>query len=365
MLSRLVFSVTYDCPISCNYCVTESGPWGGPALDAGFMRDVIDEARSLGSLRSVVFTGGEPLLCRAEVEETLRHARQHRLWTRIVTNSYWAATPECAHRTLKALREAGLSEINLSCDDLHQEHIPLENVRHAYQAARRLDLPVLIAHKQVKHGKITPEFLSSYLGAQLTEFQEGGPNPSTDLYSSAPTVPIGYRADCLDAEHYISYPESRGAWSAPCSGILSSIIVSPTKEVRICCGMIDQRVPELSVGSLERQSLAEIVREANSDLVANWLALEGPIGIMNFLRDKAPHLRFRERYVNHCHLCNEIFTREELRELLQRHAAEKAAGLALQRGFLEALRFKAEGGALGDNQSLTAHPSSPSPSGSG
>ena len=62
MISRVVFSVTYDCPISCTYCVTESGPWNGPALGADFMGSVINEAVELGSLLSVVFTGGEPLL---------------------------------------------------------------------------------------------------------------------------------------------------------------------------------------------------------------------------------------------------------------------------------------------------------------
>jgi len=342
MLSRLVFSVTYDCPITCKYCVTESGPWDGPALDASFMIGVINEARALGNLLSVVFTGGEPLLKRSAVEQTLRHARQHKLWTRIVTNSFWAVTPEVAFQTLDELKQAGLCEINLSCDDLHQEHIPLERVRNAYQAARLLDLPILIAHKQVKGARITPASLAQFLGAKLTEFKEGGDNPKTDLYSSSLTVPVGYGADWLDPEDYIVYPSGQAAWSSPCSSILSSIIISPAKEVRICCGMIAQRVPELSIGSLEHQSLAEIVCDGNTDLIANWLALEGPFGIMSFIHGKAPQIKFQERYVNHCHLCNDIFTRPEVREAIRLHAPEKIAAISLQRGFLEALRFKGE-----------------------
>jgi hypothetical protein len=340
MLSRLVFSVTYDCPISCKYCVTESGPWNGPALDAPFMKSVIDEALELGSLLSIVFTGGEPLLKRQDVEQTIRYAHQHRLWTRIVTNSFWATTPDVALQTLSELKQDGLCEINFSCDDLHQEHVPLERVRNAYHAARKLELPVLIAHKQVKNGHITPESIADFLGVELTEFKEGGENPKTDLYSSSLTVPVGFGTNWLDPDDYIIYPSSQTAWSAPCSGILSSIIISPTKEVRICCGMIDQRVPELTVGSLENQSLAEIVCEGNTDLIANWLALEGPFGIMNFIREKAPQIDFQKQYVNHCHLCNDLFTRVEVRNALRQHAPEKAEAIALQRGFLEAVRFK-------------------------
>jgi hypothetical protein len=342
MLSRLVFSVTYDCPISCNYCVTESGPWHGPALDASFMIRVIDEALELGGLTSVVFTGGEPLLRKSAVEQTLTYANRHRLWTRIVTNSFWATSPEAALRTLCELKESGLCEINLSCDDLHQEHIPLVQVRSAYHAARTLEMPVLIAHKQVKNGKITPESIADFFGVALTEFKEKGGNPKTDIYSSSLTIPVGYGSAWLDQDDYIIYPSSPTAWSGPCSGILNSIIISPTKKVRLCCGMIDQRVPELTVGSLEDQTLAEIVCEGNTDLIANWLALEGPYGIMTFLLEKEPQLAFQKQYVNHCHLCNDLFTRAEVRDAIKRHAPEKAESLSLQRGFLEAMRFKSE-----------------------
>lgn len=351
MLSRIVFSVTYDCPISCKYCVTESGMWHGPALDAGFMKNTIDEAVELGQLISVVFTGGEPLLKKQDIKEAIRHAHQHELWTRIVTNAFWATTPGTALRTLRELKEAGLSEINLSCDDLHQEHIPMERIRNAYRAAKELDLPILIAHKQIKNGKVTPESICDFLGVQLSEFKEGQVNQKTDLYSTSLTVPVGHGVSTLNPDDYIIYPSSWLACSAPCTSILSSIIISPTKEVRICCGMIDQRVPELTVGSLESQTLAEIVYEGNTDLIANWLALEGPYGIMNFVQEKAPEIHFKERYVNQCHLCNELFTRDAVRNVIQQHAHIKTEAIGLQRGFLEAIRFK-------DNEQQVKHQSS-------
>jgi hypothetical protein len=99
-------------------------------------------------------------------------------------------------------------------------------------------------------------------------------------------------------------------------------------------------VPEITVGNLEHLTLAEIAYKGNSDLIANWLALEGPYGIMRYVQKKEPQITFSERYVNHCHLCNDLFTRDEVREAIRRHAPEKANSITLQRGFLEAVRFK-------------------------
>ncbi len=342
MISKIVFSVTYDCPVSCKFCVTESGPWNGPYLSANFMRRIMTEAAELGALKAVVFTGGEALMKKTEVLEALRFARSKGLWTRIVSNAFWAISATRAEEWLGELKDSGLNEINFSCDDLHQEMIPLANIKHAYHAARKLELPVLLAHKRVKNNRITPDYLSDYLGVELHQFNEEEPNPHEDMYSSGYTVPIGLHAKDLDHSDYIVYPENSTAWQVPCSGVLSSIIISPQKDLRICCGMIDQRVPELSIGNLEDQSLAAIICEGNNDLMANWLALEGPYGILNFVKQKAPELTFKNRYVNHCHLCDELLTRADVREVLARHATEKAQSLFFQRGMLEALRFQGQ-----------------------
>lgn len=303
------------------------------------MKRIIDQAIDLGQLISVVFTGGEPLLKQQDVLETIRYASAHNLWTRIVTNSYWATSPEIAVKKLRRLKEAGLSELNLSCDDLHQENIPIERVKNAFLAAKGLDLPVLVAHKKVRNGKITSDSIAELLGLKLTEFVEGGENPITDLYCSSLTVPIGLGSSTLNQDDYIIYPTCTSAFMTPCNSVLSAVIVSPEKDVKICCGMINQRVPEITIGNLGQKALAEIVYEGNQDLIANWLALEGPDGLKRFIQEKAPEVRFQEMYVNHCHLCNDILTRSDTRAVLMQHAHEKAESLSLQRGFLEAVRF--------------------------
>jgi hypothetical protein len=340
MINKLVFSVTHDCPISCKYCVTRSGPKNGPYLDAGFMKSTITAVTELTPLISVIFTGGEPLLKMDEVEETIRFAHTHGLWTRVVTNAFWAKTPESAAQYLGRLVQAGLSEINFSCDDLHQEHIPLQNIHHAFWAAKKAGLPALIAHKKVASGKITPESLSAFLGVELKEFKEyekcqEGP----DLYSTSLTVPVGHGTETLDEKDFIIYPENPYVWSYPCNGVLNGLIISPDRQISLCCGMMEQTVPELHLGAWDNSRVAELIEECNSDLIANWLALEGPYGMMKVIREKDPSITFRNHYVNHCHLCNEILTRPDTRAVLMQCAGEKAGELSLRRGLLEALRY--------------------------
>jgi len=304
------------------------------------MKEVISEVLDRVPLYTVIFTGGEPLLKLSEVEETIRFARSRGLWTRIVTNSFWANKPSVAEKLLRRLTDAGLCEINFSCDDLHQEHIPLQNIYNAFWAAKRIGMPILIAHKQIVTARITPEYLSEFLGIQLKEFNpdkeyQDGP----DLYGTSLTVPVGHGVESLDEAEYILYPESPSAWNAPCSSVMDGLMISPTKELRICCGMIEQSVPEIGHGIWDSNHCAEMIEKANSDLITNWLALEGPFGLMQFIREKAPAVAFKDRYVNHCHLCNDILTRSDTRAVLSQYAEEKCVELSLRRGMLEALRY--------------------------
>lgn len=347
MIDTLVFSVTRDCPISCKYCVTRSGPNNGPYLNAGFMKEAIESVDSLFPLELVVFTGGEPLLKKRDVEEAVKFAKARKIWTRVVTNAFWAGTPDKANEVIASLKEAGLGEINFSCDDLHQEHIPLENIRNAFWAAKRVELPILIAHKYIVNSRITPKHLSKFLGVRLKEFKEGKRSGSChDLYCSSLTVPVGNGVEDLDETGYILYPSSAKAWAAPCSSVLSEIVISPEKELRICCGMIEQDVPEINAGKWDSSRLSELIYNANTDLIANWLALEGPYGLKEFIQGKDPSIKFKDHYVNHCHLCNDILARPETRAVLARFAEEKSGDLTLRRGMLEAIRYKQKRGTV-------------------
>jgi len=305
------------------------------------MVSITEHVLSLGKLKLVVFTGGEPFLLGDDLLQAVKHCSEKKLLTRIVTNAYWATNPQATKQKLLALKEAGLSEINLSCDDYHQEFIPIANIKNANDVCTELGIPCLIGHKLMKDCKITISSLAQSLGHELAVYDPEKPNPPNNLVSTGYTVPIAENMHLIPDEE-ILYPQRDAGWTKPCSSILQRIVITPKKELSICCGMVPRKVPEIVFGTLDEFSLEELIVKAHEDLIVNWLALEGPFGMMQFLLKKNPNLPFRKQYVNVCHLCSEILTREDCRTLLKEHAHEKKFELSLERALYDYMRTSDE-----------------------
>jgi len=337
MLSTLVLSCTYQCPIQCRFCGAECGPKQRERLALADMKDLVDRVHSFGKLELVVFTGGEPFLLGADLLHAVEYCMAKGISTRIVTNAYWATTAERAQEVIRTYKRAGLSEINLSCDDYHQEYIPLIRIKFANSACVCENMPCLIGHKVMKDYKITLDYLEDFLGCKLARFDPKAKNPLNNVVSTGYTVPVAEDMHLIPDEE-ILYPPSDSCWKSPCTTILQRVIITPRKELSICCGMIRRNVREILFGPLEENRVEELIVRAHRDLIVNWLALEGPYGLMRFIQKKKPDIHFRNQYVNICHLCSEIFTRSDCRAVLCDHAAEKIDEIMLERELYDYMR---------------------------
>jgi len=326
-LRELVFSVTTRCTAKCTDCpiVFENLP--SASLTSEEMIEIIEEMLPWKTLRLVVFTGGEPFLVRDDIKEVVAFASENKLLTRIVTNAYWATSRSAAYKILEQMKEAGLTEINISCDDYHQEYIPVENIKNANKAAFELGIPALIAHRECPDGNISIEYLSEYLGIKLQKFKKGGKNPRNYVYSSGPNIPIKSKRKCTSRSR---------SWMDPCPSVLNKIVISADKRVRICCGIVSDSIEELTIGTIrKRGDLIQILRAGNEDLITNWLALAGPASILEFVRSQSPGLGLPDNYVNRCHVCNELFTSEEVRRVLFQSAAQMLEMVECLRSILD------------------------------
>ncbi len=332
----LVLSVTYKCPIRCRCCGVNGGPHRKEMMSLPFMRRLIDEVHLMGLSRLVVFTGGEPFLLGDDLYKAVAYASGLGFLTRIVTNAYWATSRERAGQILARLKSEGLTEINYSCDDFHQEFIPLERVKWANEAAAEAGIPALLAVKGFKSSTIDIAYLENAFGVKLARFEPGRPVPKANVASYGVTVPVGWGSEAVPEEEYVFMHEE--ARERTCSTVLQRIVITPDGGLAICCGIGSEDFPESVIGNVREKSLIELLREANNDVFVNWLALEGPQGIRNYLEQYYPAIPFREHYVNICHLCHEIFTREDIRSVLAEAARLKALSLSLNRAWLEAHR---------------------------
>lgn len=334
MIKSVCFLTTYKCNARCDFC--ECGPDVQDSLNGDDLIRYIDEAVALGTVCQVVFSGGEPTLLGDDLLKAIAHAKSLGLLTRVVSNGQWGRSPDEALQYLDRLITSGLTEINISIDDLHQRWIPLDWAKNAFIACQKRRFHCLIAHKAMRNSKITPKSLEEYFGVELIEYEPNKDYKDDEgcrLISSGVVVPIGRNSEQTSEEDF-----AYNLFTGNCSSVLRDVIIAANHNLLACCGIVTKHLPELTIGDLRENRMIDLIERANCDLILNWLALEGPISLAQFVRQKDPMVPFAERYVNICHLCNEVLTRRDVRTVLSNHIEEVVDRVRLHRAFLEAVR---------------------------
>jgi hypothetical protein len=227
-------------------------------MERGRAEDVIDQARALGA-RWVSFTGGEPFLERRLLLDLVAYASGRGLYTEAVTNCNWAKSRMEAVESLRPLAEAGLTALNMSVDDFHQEQIPLERVRHTFDAAKELGLKPVFMVATRRGSAITAGSLPELMGDQGIQVmgEPRKPCPSA-LAVETPFTPVG-RGAHVEAADLIM-----GAATVRCGSVLADIGITPGGNVLPCCGPLACR-EDAVLGNIEDETLLEILTLARHD----------------------------------------------------------------------------------------------------
>ena len=215
----------------------------------------IDAAADLGA-EWISVTGGEPFLEQGLLETLIAHANERGLKTEIVSNGFWAETPEKADSILMPLWGLGLDVLNLSIDDFHQEYIPLSHVKNAYETAKRLGIKIVIMTTTSKNNNIAAENILELLQDDKILIIGGSRvrNPNA-LLVETPITPAGRGGSIKDHEHTLMT-------EIQCSEALRDIGIGPDGAVYPCCGPLATRI---SLGNLKDSSLKDILNKAKKD----------------------------------------------------------------------------------------------------
>jgi hypothetical protein len=337
----LSMQVTYQCNIACKHCGPYCAPDQKDWMTLSEMKDLIQQASELG-VRNVVFTGGEPSLMGDDLVTLLRylHGELKIPFSRIVTNGKFATSYQKAHRIFKKWRDAGLTEVNISCGEFHQEFIPVEVVATAYRAARDLDfITVLLAGEFLKegHGQFTPEMFEEAVGERLLSPEDVSPYASRCLgMSTAPAMPYGRGKDYIKP-HQLQMVEDTKIPTL-CKDVLTVITVHPNGNTTACCGIMVRDESLLNIGDWRQTRLEKIVTDANQDIVLNWIRYLGLKDMKQWLKAKDPSLQFRDQYQNICDLCAEIVYNPRCQELLIEKGAERRDDILLNKVAVDAVQ---------------------------
>lgn len=140
MLTSVHFLLTYACNFSCDHCFLYSGPQATGTFTVALLKQMLDQVRQVPGIDAVCFEGGEPFLYYPVLVEGIRYARELGLATGVVSNAYWATSPEDAGLWLRALADLGVGSISVSDDSLHFGEERETPARHALAAGSAMNL---------------------------------------------------------------------------------------------------------------------------------------------------------------------------------------------------------------------------------
>lgn len=223
------------------------------SIDIGIK--AIHEAAELGA-EWISLTGGEPFLEPDLLKRLINYANETGLKTEVVSNGFWAETPEKAESTLVPLRRLGLTVLNLSIDDFHQEYISIATVKNAYDAAKKLGLKIIIMTTTSKNNKITAEKIPELLQDDKI-LNIGGPlvRDPISLLIETPITPAGRGKPIKDLEYTL-------ITEVKCQEALRDIGIGPDGTVYPCCGPLATRI---SLGNINDSSLKDILDKADQN----------------------------------------------------------------------------------------------------
>lgn len=142
-MNGLHFLLTYQCTVACDHCFVFGSPHARGRFDPKFLYGLLDEGWHMGTIDSVYFEGGEPFIHYDLLVEAVGEARKRGFKVGIVTNAYWATSPQTALEKLEPLARLGVADLSVSEDDLHGNAGRAANAR---AAAEILGIPTGTLH---------------------------------------------------------------------------------------------------------------------------------------------------------------------------------------------------------------------------
>jgi hypothetical protein len=140
-MKELDLLLTYKCNLECDHCFVFSGPNAEGVMKISDIREILEQARKVGSIEWIYFEGGEPVLYYPILLWGLREAKRLGYKTGFITNAYWATSVEDAKEWLRPVSEIGVSDAVISDDIFHYGKEKENLAKYAFQAAKEFGLP--------------------------------------------------------------------------------------------------------------------------------------------------------------------------------------------------------------------------------
>lgn len=166
-MRKIAFGYSTRCNIRCSHCVAAEDEPRHEKMALSRALEIIREMGSAG-VQGISFTAGEPFIFFSDLQEMIQLCSQLNIYTRVVTNSYWASSRQLAKEKVGALRDCGLSQMRLSYSRWHQQHVVPENIVNAADCCKEAGIDYYVSF--VTDFSKSDEKLETYLRQNCLKF---------------------------------------------------------------------------------------------------------------------------------------------------------------------------------------------------
>ncbi len=291
-MRKIAFGYSTRCTIRCAHCVAAGETPDSQKMELARAKEIIRDLAAAG-VTGISFTAGEPFIYFDDLLEMVSLCREKNMYTRIVTNSSWAKTPEKTEHLLTLLKHCGLSQLRLSYSRWHQENVPRRNVLNAARGCLATGLDYFVSF--VTDFSEEDDTYEHYLRANGLKFF-----PEPLIYAG--------RADSLDRKAICTdYQENRCAMNP---------YLAPDLSMYACCdaGSHFNTTDFFLLGNLDDHSIQELFVKSETNPLYNCIRSMGITAIASFAGMNARSIVTYRK----CELCKKLFdSPETLKDLLE------------------------------------------------
>ncbi len=289
------FGYSTQCNIKCEHCVAADDTQKSEKMELPQAKELITELDA-AQVRGISFTAGEPLIYLDDITELIKLCKRYAIYSRIVTNSFWAKSPDRAENTIIQLKKNGLSQLRLSYSRWHQKNVKQQNILNAAQSCKKIGLDYFISFVTdfSKEDDAYENFLRRH---KLRFFPE--PVIFSGRAKSFERTPLrtDYQANRCPMNPYIA----------------------PTLDMYACCdaGSHFTKTNFFHLGNLQDTPARELFKKSETHVLYNHIRTLGITAIASFAGFRARDIIGYRK----CELCELLFNSPNTLEMLQKEAA--------------------------------------------
>ena len=293
-MRKIAFGYSTRCNIKCEHCVAADAIPENSKMELAQAKEIIAEMAG-AQIRGISFTAGEPLIYLDEIAELVGLCQEYGIYTRVVTNSFWAKTPALADSYTVQLKENGLSQLRMSYSRWHQKNIARRNILNAAQSCKKNGLDYFISF--VTDFSEQDDAFEQYLRDHSLIFF-----PEPVIYAgraeSFNRLPIctDYQANCCPMNPYLA----------------------PNLDMYACCdaGSHFTNTNFFHLGNLKHSTIEQLLKKSETNRLYNHIRTKGITDIASFAGFQAREIiQYRK-----CELCEKLFNSPDLLETLEQEA---------------------------------------------